>query len=207
MKTAPFTPTQLAETLRALSLRLTPEHINYTIDAATTKITERSFRERLFTFPWRPWQKYKYLPQPAIYITPIPRYPSPVSPPIYLCRTAFITAHPSFRDQIEKALKETANARIIYAGLNRLSHWPPTARLYTHEQGVTRPVTVKEWIKITDEIGAEPGEMLVASFTRQPSTVPCDPVRCKPKPQRERTLSLGTLRPWPKDKGRTRAPK
>ncbi len=169
MKTAPFTPTQFIDTTRSLGLRLTPEHIDYTTEAATNKIYERTWKERLFTFPWRPWKKYKYVAEPAIYITPIPCYPSPTLPPIYLCPTAFITAHPSFRNVIEKALEKIANAHIIYARLSGLNGWPQTARLYTREQGVTRPVSVEEWIKIEDEIGAAPGEMLVASLTRQPS--------------------------------------
>jgi hypothetical protein len=36
-------------------------------DTRMTRKVERTWKERLFTCPWKPWQRFRYEPDPLIY--------------------------------------------------------------------------------------------------------------------------------------------
>lgn len=81
-----------------------PLQIYYTSFATKEETVTRTWKERLFTLPWRPRQKHKIQSQPAIYIASLPCLNLAIFPQVSRQATTIIT-HPSFKDAIEKALK------------------------------------------------------------------------------------------------------
>ena len=101
----PLTYEQIADIITALPLPALPFHVYYTPYATKEETVTRTWKERLFTLPWRPWQKDKLQTQPAIYKANLPP-PGLPGPPIYTHRqTITFIAHPTFKDAIEEAVK------------------------------------------------------------------------------------------------------
>jgi len=82
-----------------------PFHIHYTPLSTKEETVTRTWKERLFTLPWQPWQRYKLQTQPAIYGVNLPPPGLPGLLPSPDHQTITFIAHPSFKDVIEKALK------------------------------------------------------------------------------------------------------
>ena len=63
-----------------------PLYALYT-NLTTNEITTRTWRERLFSLPWRPHKKYKWVQRPALYL---------------LTPTITVLAHPSFSKDLRR---------------------------------------------------------------------------------------------------------
>ena len=101
----PLTYEQITDIIAALPLPALPFHVYYTPYATKEETVTRTWKERLFTRPWRPWQRDKLQTQPAIYrvnlpppgLTGLPLSPRP--------QTITFIVHPAFKDAIERVLK------------------------------------------------------------------------------------------------------
>lgn len=82
-----------------------PPQIYYTPFATKEETVTRTWKERLFTRPWRPLQRTKLQFQPAIYMVNLPPLGLPGLPISSRRQPPTFIAHPAFKDAIEKALK------------------------------------------------------------------------------------------------------
>ena len=104
--THPLTYQQLLDTIAKLLPHIPSIQLYYTPYATKEKTIARTWKERLFSLPWRPWQRDNLQYQPAIYLVNIPSLPSLTLPHLPQRNATLFIAHPSFKHAIEKGLKD-----------------------------------------------------------------------------------------------------